>query len=233
VSFQGLTGRGVRVAIIDSGVNPSHPHVAGVAGGVAISPAGQTASYLDRLGHGTAVAGAIREKAPRAELFAVKIFDRSLTAALDTLLHAMEWSIDRGMHILNLSLGAIRQQHRDRFERILARAADARVAVVSARESAGRALLPGCLPGSISVALDWDCPRDCYYCSQESPPVFFASGFPRPIPGVPQERNLNGISFAVANITGFAALAREACGGCTPAELRRMLAENARLRVSS
>lgn len=34
-----------------------------------------------------------------------------------------------------------------------------------------------------------------------------ASGYPRPIPGVPPERNLKGISFAVANVTGVLARA--------------------------
>jgi len=38
---------------------------------------------------------------------------------------------------------------------------------------------------------------------------FSASGYARPIPGVPPERNLNGISFAVANMTGFVARACE------------------------
>jgi hypothetical protein len=32
-----------------------------------------------------------------------------------------------------------------------------------------------------------------------------ASGYPRPIPGVPPERNISGLSFAVANVTGFLA----------------------------
>ena len=32
--------------------------------------------------------------------------------------------------------------------------------------------------------------------------LFAASGYPRPIPGVPREKNLKGISFAVANVTG-------------------------------
>ena len=41
-----------------------------------------------------------------------------------------------------------------------------------------------------------------------------ASGFPRPVPGVPPERNLKGISFAVANVTGV--LARELAGGSRP-----------------
>ncbi len=73
--FEELTGRGVRIAVIDSGVHAAHPHVGGVAGGVAIRPDGSTeAGFVDRLGHGTAVAAAIREKAPDAELFAIKVF---------------------------------------------------------------------------------------------------------------------------------------------------------------
>ena len=37
--------------------------------------------------------------------------------------------------------------------------------------------------------------------------VFYASGFPRPLLGIPAARNLSGISFAVANMTGFVARA--------------------------
>ena len=71
-------GRGIRVAIIDSGVHAQHPHVGGVAGGVAIDPEGHISDdFVDRLGHGTAVAGAIREKAAAAELYAVRVFDRT------------------------------------------------------------------------------------------------------------------------------------------------------------
>ena len=45
-----------------------------------------------------------------------------------------------------------------------------------------------------------------------SRPLFRASGYPRPIPGVPREKNLAGISFAVANATGFIARGIEARG---------------------
>ena len=48
---------GVSVAIIDSGVNVPHPHLPGVAGGVAFDLAGvEHADVVDRLGHGTAAA---------------------------------------------------------------------------------------------------------------------------------------------------------------------------------
>ena len=64
--------------------------------------------------------------------------------------------------------------------------------------------LPGSLPGVLPVQLDADCPRDRYRAVDvDGVTVFRASGFPRPIDGLPPERNLSGISFAVANMTGF------------------------------
>ena len=56
-------------------------------------------------------------------------------------------------------------------------------------------------------------------------PVFFASGYPRSIPGVAPERNLNGISFAVANMTGFVARAAEAVGESSLAAIEKALIE--------
>ena len=72
------TGRGIRVVIIDSGVNAAHPHVGSVAGGTGIGDDGRPhPDYLDRLGHGTAVAAVVREKAPDAEIHAVKVGNRN------------------------------------------------------------------------------------------------------------------------------------------------------------
>jgi hypothetical protein len=60
------------------------------------------------------------------------------------------------------------------------------------------------LAGVISVDVDWEIPRNRYRVSEVSGlPIFYASGFPRPLPGVPINRNVSGISFAVANMTGF------------------------------
>jgi subtilisin family serine protease len=210
VPFAGLTGRGVRVAIIDSGVNPAHPHVMHVAGGVRIGATEETSIYLDYLGHGTAVAGAIREKAPEALLYAVKIFDQTLTTEIMIVVRAIEWAIANEMHVINLSLGTINPAHRERFEPLITRANEAGVILVAASEISGCESLPGCLPSVIGVGIDWDCPREYYrHVSTDERPTFLASGYPRSIPGVPLERNLSGISFAVANMTGFVARARQ------------------------
>jgi len=228
IPFVEFTGRDVRVAIIDSGVNPAHPHVAGVAGGVCLNADGESQIYLDYVGHGTAVAGAIREKAPEAWLYAVKVFDQSLRTNAETIIRAIEWTIENEMSVVNLSLGTINQKRREQFEQIVARAVERNVVLVAAREMNDQLSLPGCLPSVIGVRLDWECPRVTYRCViEDARPTFFAFGYPRSIPGVPQERNLNGVSFAVANMTGFVARARQAFPDLTMEELEKILIEEA------
>ena len=107
-----MTHRAVRVAVIDSGVHANHPHIGGVAGGIGIDDAGRAHDdYVDRLGHGTAVAAAIREKAPAAEIFAIKVFDRELAATGVALVAAFERAIEQGAHLINLSLGTQNADH--------------------------------------------------------------------------------------------------------------------------
>jgi hypothetical protein len=60
------------------------------------------------------------------------------------------------------------------------------------------------------VYVDWACARDqIEVVDEEETRAYRASGYPRPIPGVPRERNLHGVSFAVANVTGFLARSME------------------------
>jgi subtilisin family serine protease len=197
----------VRVAIIDSGVHVAHPHVGAVMGGVAFDEDGrQHSDYIDRLGHGTAVTAAIKEKAPGAELYAVKVFDRALGTRIGNLIKAIAWAAAEGMDIANLSLGTSKSEHELALRDAVDRATASGLLIVSARDDEGVRWLPGSLPGVVPVQLDWTCPRDAYRVADvDGVTVFRASGYPRTIPGVPPGRNLNGISFAVANVTGFAA----------------------------
>lgn len=220
------TGRGVKIAIIDSGVNPAHPHVVSVAGGIRISinEAKSSTDYLDYIGHGTAVAAAIREKAPEAELYAVKVFDRVLTTNIDVIVKAIDWCVDNEMHLVNLSLGTVNGEHRAAMEQSVSRAEAKGTVLIAAREMSGTLSFPGCLQSVIGVGVDWECPRDDYQVKQlPDGPVFMASAYPREIPGVPRERNMNGISFAVANMTGFVARAREFAPEMSGIELKSFL----------
>lgn len=211
-SAAGRTGRGVRVAVVDSGVHARHPHVGGIAGGAAIGDDGPTGGDLvDRLGHGTAVAAAIREKAPDAELVTVKVFDRALATTGATLTSAIRWAAAQHVALINLSLGTTNPDHRPLLEAAIADALASGAIVVAAAPEAGADWLPGALAGVVGVTLDWDCPRDaCRVDVGDGGAIeIAASGFPRPIPGVAPADNLKGLSFAVANATGLVACAIE------------------------
>jgi subtilisin family serine protease len=199
----------MRIAMIDSGVHAEHPHVRGVAGGIALHDDGsESADYTDRLGHGTAVAAVIRALAPQAEMFAVKVFHERLATNIETLVRAIDWSIANGMQMINLSLGTAKPEHEAVMRAVVERALAAGVTIVAAKEADGVRWLPGSLPGVIPVMLDWYCPWEEY---RERDGVYYACGYPRPIPGVPVENNLRGVSFAVAHVTG--SLARVGLGG--------------------
>lgn len=230
-AFAGTTGRGVKVAVIDSGVHPGHPHIGPVAGGVAITPRGEVQTgetvFLDRLGHGTAVMAVIQEKASGADCYAVKVFDESLRATATALVAALDWCVDHRMDIVNLSLGSTNPRHEAAFSQVAERARSAGVLLVAARSADGAACYPGRLAAVLGVELDWDCPRDGYRPQRlGEEDIVHASGFPRPIPGVEPHRNFSGVSFAVANVTGLAARLWEVAGAC-PGRGRHLLVRQA------
>jgi len=212
-----MNPRLVRVAVIDSGVHADHPHVGGVAGGIGIDEHGVAHDdYVDRLGHGTAVTAAIREKAPDAEIFAIKVFDRELAATGQALVAACEHAATSRADIVNLSLGTQNVEHEAALSDVIGRLQQGGAIVIAAGEQGGVRWLPGALAGVWAVELDWAVPRDTCKIDRlnRKGAAFRASGFPRPIPGVPPARNLKGLSFAVANVTGTVArlLAEDADG---------------------
>ena len=203
------TGKGVRIAVIDSGVHAAHPHVGGVSRAIAIGR--EDAHGEDVLGHGTAVLAAIKEKAPDAEYLAVRVYYESLRTSMRVLAEAIRWSLAERVDIINLSLGTTNQAHRDAMAELVAEAAEQGTLLVSAAETDGTPALPGCMQGVLGVQVDWECPRTAFRCEASAAGLkWYASGYPRPLPGVPPRRNLYGVSFAVASMSGFAARACEA-----------------------
>jgi len=212
------TGAGIRVAIVDSGVAPGHPHVAAVAPGVALV-GDDPLDTADRLGHGTAVTAAIGDVAPGASLIPVRVLDRHLATSARVLASAIDWAAEAGAHLVNLSLGTTNPAHAARFAEAVERARQRGVLVVSAHGHEGIPCFPGALPGVLGVAAEAALSRHAMVLPADdaeepaprvSRPSLLASPYPRPIPGVPRERNLSGVSFAVANATGLLSRALEA-----------------------
>ena len=105
-------GDGIKVAVIDTGIDYTHPDLA-VAGGY--SAVDYTASYYDDNGHGTHVAGTIAAVhndvgvlgvAPAVSLYAVKALDSQGSGYVSDIVEAIDWCIANGVKVINLSLGS-------------------------------------------------------------------------------------------------------------------------------
>jgi subtilisin len=107
-------GKGVRVAVLDTGIDHNHPDLSrNFRGGISFVPGEPTT--LDGNGHGTHCAGTIAAAvngagvigvAPAASLFAVKVLSSSGGGAWSSLIAGLDWCIQNGMHIASMSLGA-------------------------------------------------------------------------------------------------------------------------------
>jgi len=200
-------GDSVSIAVVDSGVHVPHPHLPAVAGGVTLElEGGVSDDFVDRIGHGTAAAAAIHEKAPDSQLWVIKVFERELATSVPVLVRAIDWATERGIRLVNMSLGTPNRLRTPELGPAIERAFRAGTVIVSAHEHEGALWYPGALPGVVGVVADVDQPRD-QLGLVELPrgTAVIASPYPRPIPGVPVEQNLHGISFAVANATGLIA----------------------------
>lgn len=105
----GATGSGIRIAIIDTGIAAGHPDLPVTEH---ITVMGSTYSSFDENGHGTRIAGVIgsprngigvKGLAPSAELYSVKAFNSQGQGNYSDIIAAIDWSIEHGMHIINLS----------------------------------------------------------------------------------------------------------------------------------
>src|SRR5712692_3143752 len=131
------TGRDVRVAVVDSGINTHHSHVGQIAGGVALEYDGEGGvvwgnEFRDSLGHGTAVAAVIRAKAPGGKIHAVKVFGKRLRTHAAVLAAALRWCADNNIRVANLSLGTNAPASRDLLQQACNYAAERGVILVAA-----------------------------------------------------------------------------------------------------
>ncbi|HZG70179.1 MAG TPA: S8 family peptidase [Chondromyces sp.] len=139
---QGYTGKGIKVAVVDTGVSPHKDLV--LAGGKSF--VNYTSSYTDDNGHGTHVAGIIGAKdnqigtkgvAPDAGIYAVKSLDRNGAGYLSSILAGVDWAITNKMDIINLSLGT--QTHSEAFQTLVDKAYSNGILIVAAAGNDGTA----------------------------------------------------------------------------------------------
>ncbi len=205
------TGRGVKVAVIDSGIDAHHPAVDGVDGYVTIEEGPEGLVFRDEphedvFGHGTACAGIIRSLAPECQLYSVRVLGAALTGRGPVFAGGLRWAIENGMHVCNLSLGSTREDLFGMFHELADSAYFRNVVLVTAANNMPIASAPSLYAAVISVAAhEVVDPYRIYY--NPDPPVEFGA------PGIDVRVawkgggsiTATGNSFAAPHVTGLVA----------------------------
>ena len=166
---QEYTGKGVTVAVIDSGINPEDPRLSGVTVEgwnlqlSATGHAGIGADCRDDNGHGTDIAAAIVAVAPDVKLLAVKIMDARLRTSADLMAAGIETAYRSGADIVNLSLGTPNMGKALLLRDVCAHAIEAGSVVLAAAHPKGDRAYPADLPETVGVATHRDCPLEKFY----------------------------------------------------------------------
>ena len=138
------TGAGVKVAVLDTGIDPSHPMIAGniAASADFLNPANTTATDLsdgvdndgngaidEAYGHGTHVAGIVMLTAPDAQLLVARVLDADGRGDVLAVAAGIRWALRNGARVINLSLGTLKGS--DAIQDALEEAENANVTVVA------------------------------------------------------------------------------------------------------
>jgi subtilisin len=235
-AFDGATGRGVTVAIIDSGIEAHHPALAGrVRAQVAVEledgdPVVVDDTEGDLFGHGTACGGLIIDLAPEVELVSIRVLGPDLKGRGAAFLGGLEWAIDQGVDVVNLSLSSKSEVLFADFHDVVDRAYFAGVTLVSAANNAPGASYPSLFSSVLSVAAHEEADPWCWYYNPRPPVEFGAWGVDVPIAWKDGGSTVaTGNSFAAPQIAALAALLQSRHPGLTPFEIKAVLAATADL----
>ncbi len=198
-----------RIAIVDTGVNRWHSHVRGRVRGcrIFLDEGGRIAEegdFRDPVGHGTAVAGIIRQALPAAELFAVRVFDRGAATYPSLVARGILRAAAEGCTIINLSLSVTPGPGSGLVAGACQTALEAGCLLVAAAHATTPGALPASLPGVVSVLADDR--LEAGAVREEGRRRFAAPGRPRDLRGLPRQANLWGPSFACARVAAHLAL---------------------------
>ncbi|MCX7172261.1 MAG: S8/S53 family peptidase [Proteobacteria bacterium] len=205
----------LRIGLIDTGVNPWHSHVQGGVTGCRIfldddGRIRQDDDFRDLVGHGTAVAGVLRQQLPAAEIFAVRVFEQNLTSYPSLVARAVLQAAAEGCAILNLSLGMPRGPGCDLLSMACQEVLQTGCIIVAAGHPEHDQLLPAALPGVLGVIADDLVPSGEIRLVSGRIYPYTASGRPRDLEGLRAADNLWGNSFACARVTAY--IARHGAG---------------------
>ncbi|MDA1475999.1 S8 family peptidase [Bacillus changyiensis] len=239
VQAQDVTGKNVKVGIIDTGISSAHPDLK-VAGGKSFV-AGDSDPFHDGNGHGTHVAGTVAAidntegvigVAPNVSLYAIKVLDSGGSGTYSAIVDGIEWATDNHMDVINMSLGG--PSGSIALKKAVDRAYSSGVVVVAAAGNSGSSGnsntigYPAKYDSAIAVgAVDKDSKR-AYFSSVGdelevmAPGASVYSTYPGNL-----YKSLNGTSMASPHVAGAAALVKSKNPSLSASQIRDRLSKTA------
>ena len=209
----GSTGAGIRVCILDSGVQPDHPLVGALEGAVALRKTEDGEIVVeddtegDLCGHGTACAGIVRSLAPDCEIHSVRVLGAGYTGSGGVLLAGLEHAIRQGYDVVNMSLSTTKSK----FEALLRELADAayfrRTMLVASAHNLPVESYPWRFASVLSVASHDERDPFVFYANPEPPVELYARGVEIEAAWLGGGNlRVTGNSFATPHVSGICAL---------------------------
>ena len=232
-AWGGATGRGVRVAVIDSGIEADHPDLDGCVdadGGVLVvldeqgEPSVVPGPHDDVFGHGTACAGIIHRMAPEARITSVRVLGAGLTGKSNVFLTGLAWAVDQGFDVINLSLGTAKRDWALPFYELCDQAYFRGAFVVTAANNMARPSFPSLYASVTSVACNLSTDPFHFHYNPDPPTEFLAPGIEVEVSWRGGARQLGtGNSYAAPHLAGMAALILAKHPDLRPFQLKTVL----------
>jgi subtilisin len=229
-AWGGSTGAGVRVCILDSGVDADHPLVGRLAGAVAVVTDEEGATSVvaeqegDQAGHGTACAGIVRALAPGVSLHSVRVLGAGFRGSGGVLLEGLRWAVEQEFEVINMSLSTTKREFAALLHELADTAYFRRTVLVASAHNMPVESFPWRFSSVISVG-SHELPDAFAYFYNPSPPVeFFAHGVDVDVAWVGGGTlRSTGNSFATPHISAICALILAKHPELTPFQLKSIL----------
>jgi subtilisin family serine protease len=229
-ALAGSTGAGVRVCILDSGVEAAHPGVGEVQSAVVISrdengdPVVGEDTEGDLCGHGTACAGVVRDLAPDAEIHSVRVLGEGFKGSGKTLLAGLRYAVEQGFDIVNMSLSTTKRELGETLHDLADSAYFKRTMLVAAAHNMPVESYPWRFSSVVSVGSHEEDDPLVFYANPNPPVEFFARGVDVDVAWLGGTTiRATGNSFATPAISGIAALVLGKHPGLTPFQVKTVL----------
>jgi subtilisin family serine protease len=232
-AWGGSTGSGVRVCVVDSGIESDHADVGGVARAMTVSvdSSGLAVAEVDGAGdvsgHGTACASIIRRLAPACELTSMRVLTRGKHGSKGTgldMVAGLIWAIEERFDVIALSLSTTRHKYSQMLYEMADRAYFQGAMIVASAHNMPVESYPWRYAALVSVGSHERPDPMTFYCNPTPPVEFFAPGVDIEVGWTEGSRiRATGNSFAAPHISGILALIRAKHPGLSPYELKSVL----------